>query len=63
MYQNLTLSPLFFDGLKDINDLSYSKLLVNLLTERILCDEDKVILQEYDKKLSELDINLSLIHI
>jgi hypothetical protein len=55
MYQNLALSPLFFEGFKDLTDLDYSILLGNLLTERILCDEEKIMLQEYDEKLIELD--------
>ncbi|MGD8305842.1 MAG: hypothetical protein PVF17_04240 [Ignavibacteria bacterium] len=56
MYQNIALSPLFFDGLKDLTDSDYSKLLINLLTEKILCDEEKIMLQEYDKKLIDLDM-------
>lgn len=55
MYQNLALSPLIFEGLKNLNDRDYSKLLCNLLTERILCDEEKLMLQEYDENLIELD--------
>ena len=55
MYQNLALSPLFFEGFKDLTDLDYSILLGDLLTERILCDEEKIMLQEYDEKLIELD--------
>lgn len=57
MYQNLALSPLFFDSFKILSDKDYSKILGNLLTERILCDEEKLMLEEYDKKLIELDAN------
>lgn len=55
MYQHIALSPLFFNGLKNLRDLHYLELLGNLLTERILCDKEKLILQEYDNKLIELD--------
>jgi hypothetical protein len=55
MYQNLAISPIFFDSLTSMNDSGYSSLLAALLTENILCDEDKILLQEYDEKLIQID--------
>ena len=55
MHQNIALSPLFFEGLEKISIEKKLLVLSLLQTERFLCDEDNIVISEYNKMFESLN--------